>query len=180
MWLISSLQYVYSEKLYLSQSMESLCSIVFFSAESISSSINWSFLFIALPLSLTLGEMRSFWVRLYSGFLTETQVSASGNLSNRCWKHLYMLRFRKCGLVEVHSLNSRMRKFSETAELLLTATFALSVNSTNKQKQSNKFHQQIKGTVGCYDTFGYVRFRKKKNFLIGNPVGMWMFNSGKR
>ena len=106
------------------------------------------------------GEIRSFRIRLYSGFLTETQVSASGNLSNRCGKHLCMPRFRKCGLAETHSLNSRIRKFSETAELLLTAMFPLSVNSTDK-KQSNKLRQRIKRTVGCFDMFGNIRFRKK-------------------
>ena len=119
------------------------------------------------------GEIRSFRVRLYIGFITETQVSA-----NRCGKHLCMLRFRKCGLAETHSLNSRIRKFSETAELLLSAIFPLSVNSTDKQ-QSNSFPQQIKRTVACYDTLENVRIRKQNFlFLFGNPVGRWMFNSG--
>ena len=44
---------------------------------------------------MTQGEIRSFRVRLYSGFLTETQVSPNGNLSNRCGKHLCMLHFGK-------------------------------------------------------------------------------------
>ena len=130
------------------------------------------------PPLLAQGEIRSFRVRLYSGFITETQVSANGNLNNRCRKHLCMLRFRKCGLTETHSLNSRIRKFSETAELLLSAMFPLSVKSTDKQ-QSNNFRQRIKRTVGCYDTLGNVHFRKQNFlFLIGNPVGRWMFNSG--
>ena len=94
---------------------------------------------------------------MYSGFITETQVSANGNLSNRCGKHLCMLRFRKCGLAETHYLNSRIRKFSETAELLLSVMFPLSVSSTDKQ-QSNSFRQRIKRTVGCYDTLENIRF----------------------
>ena len=117
--------------------------------------------FTPQPLALnSQGEIRSFRVRLYSGFLTETQVSTSGNLSNRCGKHLCMPRFRKCCLAETHSLNSRIRKFSETAEFLLTAMFPLSVNSTDKQ-QSNKFRQRIQRTVGCFDMFGNIRLRKK-------------------
>ena len=44
---------------------------------------------------MTQGKIRSFRVRLYSGFLTETQVSPNGNLSSRCGKHLCMLHFRK-------------------------------------------------------------------------------------
>ena len=37
---------------------------------------------------------------------------------------------RKCGFAETHSLNSRIREFSEAAELLFA--MSLSVNSTDK------------------------------------------------
>ena len=82
---------------------------------------------------VTQGEIKSFRVRLCSGFLADTQVSACGSSSNRCEKYLCMPHFRKCGFAETHSLNLRIREFSETAELLVAAMFPLSVNSTDKQ-----------------------------------------------
>ena len=73
-------------------------------------------------------------------------------------------------------LNSSIRKFSETTELLLTAKFPLSVNSTEKQ-QSHKFRQRIKQTVGCFDMFGNIRFRKKLPLSDRESSGRWLFNS---
>ena len=53
-------------------------------------------------------------------------------LSNRCGKHLCVPRFHKCGFAENHSLNSHIREFCETAEIIL-AMVLLSVNSTDKR-----------------------------------------------
>ena len=127
----------------------------------------------------TQGEIWHLRFRLHNVYLTETWISANGNSSSRCGKHVDTLRLRNCGSAETHSLNSRIRYVYMVTETLITVLFPQIENSTDKQVSAGfpnwanltKIHNReqflrdctsLTGTFGTWGTFlkapGYCCF----------------------
>lgn len=109
--------------------------------------VTWYLLWIKLSNQAdTQGEMERFRFRFYDGFLTETRISANGNLSIRCGKHVCALRFRNCGFAETHYLNTCIRIASAVAESLKSVMFPRLVNSKETQLSAG-FPQRVNLTM---------------------------------